>query len=92
MPPQGYHKCKFEVVAKGSPGLATSRSIFRNYNSFVRGCFSQPTGNQTSIYAKLLVFVISLEISLNINLFPMWFELDSQGLVAKGTSLLMNMP
>lgn len=54
--------------------------------------FCETSGLHTAIFAELMAFIISVEISLHVNCFPMWFESNSKVLVLKVTSLSMDMP
>ncbi|KAK9272951.1 hypothetical protein L1049_003330 [Liquidambar formosana] len=54
-------KLNIDGLAKGNPGPAVARGVFRNCRGFVKGIFSFNIGVQSAFYAKILAVILGIE-------------------------------
>lgn len=90
-PPQlNWSKCNIDEASKGNPDISACGDIFRDYNSDVILCFSEPLGICSSYHDELCGFMRAIEIIHQNQWNNAWIESDSSlvVLVAKRSKLV----
>ena len=76
-PHSNWIKCNIDGASSGNPGNSACGGIFRDHNSDVILCFTEPLGICTAFQAELCAFMRAVEIISQNHWNNIWIETDS---------------
>ncbi|KAK3212710.1 hypothetical protein Dsin_017416 [Dipteronia sinensis] len=80
-PAPGWIKVNTDGAALSSPGVGGCGGVFRNYRTFVKGCFTVPFGQVFTFEVELLAASMAINLAWQNGWHRIWLESDSSYVV-----------
>ena len=81
LPPEGWHKAKFDGVAKGNPRAMGSGEVIRNCHGYGTAVITFPQGHQTNHYVEACAVLQITKLEKEVKVKSLWLEGDSNNII-----------
>ena len=81
LPLKGWHKSKFDGVAKGNLGVARCRWVIKNSHGYGIAAITFPLGHQTNHYVEACVALQTTKLAKEVGVKSIWLEGDSNNII-----------